>query len=119
MTETSVDVAALYAALNQKRESKKMSWRDLANELGVSASTFSRMTQGGRPDIDTFAALLRWLNMSAAEFIRPTAEPAEPAEPLAMISSHLRARKDVRPEDVRAFEDIMMAAYRRLIQKNE
>lgn len=119
MAETSVDVAALYAALDQKREAKHMSWRDLAGELQVSASTFSRMLQGGRPDIDTFAALLRWLGMTAEDFTRPSNEHAQPAEPLAMISSHLRARKDVREEDVEAFEDIMMAAYRRLIEKKK
>jgi len=117
--ETRVDVAALYAALDHKRTAEDMSWRDLANHLGVSPSTFSRMAQGRRPDVDTFAALLRWLGMAAEDFTRPSRASIEEAEPMAMISSHLRARKNIPEADIKAFEVIMQAAYRGLIQKDE
>jgi transcriptional regulator with XRE-family HTH domain len=116
--ETTVDVAALYAALDQQRQAAGLSWRELAARLGLSASTFTRMAQGHRPDVDAFATLLRWLGMPAESFMRPsTAVPgrAEP-EPLAMISSYLRSARALRPEDAEALEDIIQAAYRRLVK---
>jgi transcriptional regulator with XRE-family HTH domain len=117
--ETTVDVAALYAALDQQRRAAGLSWRELAARLGLSASTFTRMAQGHRPDVDAFATLLRWLGMPAESFMRPaTAAPGRPEpEPLAMISSYLRSARALRPEDAEALEDIIQAAYRRLVRQ--
>jgi len=114
--ETTVDVAALYAALDQKRQAAGISWRELAARLGLSASTFTRMAQGHRPDVDAFATLLHWLGMPAESFMRSTSAPPTP-EPLAMISSYLRAARTLRPEDAEALEDIIQAAYRRLVRQ--
>jgi len=55
VTRPRLDVQALYDALDQQRRSKKLSWRQLAGEAGVSPSTLSRMTQGKRPDVDSLA----------------------------------------------------------------
>jgi transcriptional regulator with XRE-family HTH domain len=115
--ETTVDVAALYAALDQKRQAEDLSWRELAARLGLSASTFTRLAQGHRPDVDAFATLLRWLGMPAESFMRSPADAAAPQpEPLAVISSYLRAAKGLRPEDAEALEDIIRTAYRRLVR---
>lgn len=114
MPETTVDVTALYAALDRKRQTVGWSWRELARELKISPSTLTRMAQGRRPDVDTFATLLRWLGMSAEEFMRPTKGRKEEADPLAMISSYLRADRNMSPDDAEALEDILKAAYRRL-----
>jgi transcriptional regulator with XRE-family HTH domain len=118
MPDTTVDVEALYAALDSKRKATDASWRDLARELDVSASTFSRMAQGRRPDVDTFATLLRWLGMPAEPFMRVTgATAAGEEEPVAMVSSYLRSAKNVKPEDAEALEDIFRAAYNRLVRE--
>jgi len=115
MPETVVDVPALYAALDSKRQAESLSWRDLAKKLNLTPSTFTRMAQGHRPDVDTFATLLKWLRMAADEFMRPRpeGEQAEP-EPMAMISAYLRSAKDLRPEDADAIGEIVKVAYRRL-----
>jgi transcriptional regulator with XRE-family HTH domain len=115
MAETSIDCGALYAALDQKRQVGAMSWRDLAGELGLSPSTFTRMAQGHRPDVDTFATLIRWLGMPAEPFMRSSVPRDEEPEPLAVISAYLRASPKLRPEDAEALEDIIQAAYRRLV----
>ena len=117
MAETSIDCAALYAALDQKRQVGGMSWRDLAGELGLSPSTFTRMAQGHRPDVDTFATLIRWLGMPAEPFMRSSVPRDEEPEPLAVISAYLRASPKLRPEDAEALEDIIQAAYRRLVRE--
>lgn len=114
MPKTTVDVEALYAALDSKRQVERLSWRELAHQLGVSPSTFTRMAQGRRPDVDTFAALLRWLGMPAERLMRPTTERQEEVEPVAMISSYLRADRNLSPEDAKALEEIIRVAYRHL-----
>lgn len=116
MASAEVDTQALHAAVDQKRAQLGLSWRELSRQLEISPSTFSRMTLGHRPDVDTFATLLRWLGMPAAAFTRPTVGESEAPEPLAVISSYLRAAKNVTPEDAAALEDIIAAAYRRLVR---
>ena len=106
MPETTVDVDALYAALDNKRKTHGTSWREIARQLDLSPSTFSRMAQGRRPDVDTFATLLRGTPAGAAT-----------EEPVAMVSSYLRSARNVKPEDAEALEDIFRAAYNRLVRE--
>jgi len=110
-----LDVAALYAALDQQRRTKSLSWRQLAQKAGVSPSTLTRMSQGKRPDVDSFAALIRWLGISADRFVRGASREAK-AQPglMAEISTFLRARRELSPESAQALEEIMRAAYDRL-----
>jgi len=112
--ETTIDVEAFYAALDAKREGEELSWRELARNLEISPSTLTRMAQGRRPDVDTFATLLRWLGMTADAFMRPVPKGRKEVDTVAMISSYLRADKEIDPKDAEALEDIIKAAYRRL-----
>jgi transcriptional regulator with XRE-family HTH domain len=118
MPETTVDVEALYAALDSKRKAQETSWRELARDLEISPSTFSRMAQGRRPDVDTFATLLRWLGMPAESFMRSTRKERGTAEeePVAMVSSYLRSARNIEAEDAEALEEIFRAAYKRLVR---
>jgi len=117
LPDTTIDVEALYAALDAKRQSAKVSWRNLAQELAISPSTFTRMAQGHRPDVDTFATLLRWLAMPANAFMRSSIVREKEPEPMSMISSYLRSARNIKPEEAEALEDILQAAYKRLIQE--
>jgi transcriptional regulator with XRE-family HTH domain len=119
MPEITVDVQALYAALDSKRKAHETSWREVARELEISPSTFSRMAQGRRPDVDTFATLLRWLGLPAESFMRSKREESGAAEeePVAMVSSYLRSARNIEPEDAEALEEIFRAAYKRLVRE--
>jgi hypothetical protein len=111
-----VNVEALYAALEAKKELEEISWRELAHELEIAPSTFTRMGQGLRPDADTFATLLRWLQMPANEFTGPSSVGDEEAEPLLAIASYLRSSKKIKPEDAEALERIITAAYKSIVK---
>jgi transcriptional regulator with XRE-family HTH domain len=117
MPETTVNVEALYAALDAKRDKQGLSWRELARHLAISPSTLTRMAQGRRPDVDAFATLLRWLGMPADAFMRPAAKSKEGASTVAMISSYLRADRTIEAKDAEALEDIIKAAYRHMTKK--
>lgn len=116
MPETTVDVEALYAALDRKRQARNLSWRALALKLGITPSTFTRMAQGLKPDVDTFATLIRWLGISQEEFLRPAKRVKEDADPVAMISSYLRGAKNISHDQAEALEDIINAAFRHLVK---
>lgn len=112
-------MTALYAALDSKRQVAGLSWRQLAAALEIAPSTFTRMAQGLRPDVDTFATLLRWLGMRADDFLASSDNPQElgEAEPMAIISTYLRSSKNISPETAEAMEDIIRAAFRRLARE--
>lgn len=114
MEGPSVDVLALHAALDATRTARGLSWRQLAKELGISASTISRMANGLRPDVTAFAAMTTWLDMSADDFIvGATRQDEEEPELVAVLAPLLRARRDLTETDVQYLEEIIGAASRR------
>ena len=64
------DVTALHAALDSERRARRLAWKDVALQSGVSASTLTRLSQGRRPDVNSLAALTGWLGISADRFMR-------------------------------------------------
>jgi transcriptional regulator with XRE-family HTH domain len=119
MPRSRIDVAALHAALDAARGSRgDLSWRQLAAEVGVSPSTMTRLANGKRPDVDAFAALVRWLGMPAERFMLD-ANGAQATEPelLAELAPLLRARNDLNPEDVQYLEELIGAAVRRFVSE--
>lgn len=115
MPETTVDVEALYSALDAKRQAIGLSWRGLAHELAIAPSTFTRMARGRRPDVDTFAALLRWLDMPVEAFLQPSAAGTrDEAKPMVQIGTYLRMDKNLSPKSVAALERLITVAYEAL-----
>ena len=115
MAEARLDIQALVAALDSKRRAKNLSWRQLAKKTDVSQSTLTRMQQGKRPDVDTFASLVRWLGMPAEDFLVSEAHKGKKASgshPVAVLSAHLRAKKEMSDETLQAVEALIQAAYK-------
>ncbi len=110
-----VDVKALHAALDAARGEKGLSWRHLAKDIGVSASTISRMANGLKPDVTAFAAMTTWLRMPAERFYVTAAPERDEEEPelLASLVPLLRARRDLAEGEVAYLEEIIGAAARR------
>ncbi|MEU7890728.1 helix-turn-helix transcriptional regulator [Microbispora bryophytorum] len=110
-----MDVKALHAALDAARIEKDLSWRQLAKEIGVSASTISRMANGLKPDVTAFAAMTTWLRMPAETFYVTSTPRAQGEEPelVASLVPHLRARRDLTESDVAYLEEVIGAAARR------
>jgi len=114
MPQSWLDVQALYVTLDSERRQRELSWRQLAQEAGIGPSTLSRMAQGNRPDVDSFAALVHWLGLPAEEFMRHSEpEPERQATaPAQAVASLLRADKNLDPEAAAAIDDILQAAMR-------
>lgn len=103
---------AFYASLNTVRLSRQKTWKDVAQETGVNASTLTRIGQGANPDVDGLAALLEWANLKAEMFIRDPKN--EDPESIAKITALLRADPKLSPDNAKLIEDIVVSTYNRL-----
>ena len=68
------DTRALHAALDAERRTRRMSWADLARELGggLTPATLTRLSKGGRTGFPAVMRLVRWLDRPAAAFTHVT-----------------------------------------------
>ncbi len=117
MTLPTFDLEALYGALDAKRRAQGLSWRKVAEQAGVSASTLTRMAQGANPDVEGFGKLVGWLGESADQFVardKKVTRSAKPEDLRVVVSRHLRASKELSPESARALENIIEAAYKQM-----
>lgn len=106
------DSEAFYAALNAQRLSRQMTWKEVADEAGVNASTLSRIGQGAKPDVNGLAALLAWSHLKAEMFIRGAG--AQESEPIAKITALLRADPNLSSQNAKLMEDIVVNTYKQL-----
>ena len=106
----SFDATAFFAALDSVRRARALNWKQVAAASGISQSTLTRLAQGKRPDVDSLAALVDWADLRADDFVVRTKTPAPP-EPMAMISTYLRADRSLTPEAAEAIETVVQAAY--------
>lgn len=107
------DASAFYEALDAQRQSRRLTWKQVAQESGVSASTLTRMAQGKRPDVDGLAALTAWSGLNADDFIRSEEVRPEP-DALAKITTYLRSDRNLSPEAATALDQLIKATYARL-----
>lgn len=106
-------IEAFCAVLDAQRLSRMLTWKQVAQESGVSASTLTRMTkEGKRPDIDGLAALLRWSGLKAEQFIG--GERRNEPEALAAMTALLRADPKLDEASKRALEGVLKATYEQL-----
>jgi transcriptional regulator with XRE-family HTH domain len=110
MAKKVLQLDALVAALDSERQAKGISWRQLAAEAEVSASTLTRMQQGKSPDVNTFSALTTWLNTPAERFYADSGPQNTPNDPTAVVSTLLRGQKKMSKEAVKALTELVSAA---------
>src|SRR5262245_22485599 len=62
------DTRKLHAALDAQREQRTMTWAQVGSELGIGASTLTRLANGGRTTFPDVMRMVGWLEKPAAEF---------------------------------------------------
>ena len=103
------DSEAFYEALNSQRIAKQLTWKDVAEQSGISASTLTRMAQGKRPDVDGLAALLSWSGLNADDFIEKPRSVK--TEALAQMTAILRADPRLSAAGKKTLESVLRATY--------
>jgi transcriptional regulator with XRE-family HTH domain len=108
------DGDAFVAALDAERQARKATWRRVAQESGVSASTLSRLSQGMRPDVDSLAQLCSWARLSSDLFLR---RDSHSASSLTEVIAQFRADPNLTKESAIALETLIKVAYENLRKK--
>ena len=107
------EAEAFYTSLDAERRSRRYTWKQVAEEAQVSASTLTRMAQGRRPDVDSLAALVSWSGLSADDFVGNEQDKPGPGA-LAMISTYLKSDPHLSPEAAEALDQLVKATYERM-----
>jgi transcriptional regulator with XRE-family HTH domain len=105
------DGEAFFAAIDGVRITRDLTWKKVAEQSGVPASSLTRMSQGRRPDVDSLAALCAWSGLKAEQFTRDSPKTKEKREPLAELTAHLRADPNLTKDGAKALEALIKAAY--------
>jgi transcriptional regulator with XRE-family HTH domain len=101
MPSTVIDVPGLRSAVETRVKAEGISWRQAAGQIGVSPSLLTRLRNDQRPDLDAYALIVRWLRISADQFLVDPDELATRQEPelSSSINALLRARSDLDEQD--------------------
>jgi transcriptional regulator with XRE-family HTH domain len=113
VAKTQIDTGRLFAVLEARTTDEHLSWRQAANQIGVSPSLLSRLRYGQRPDLDGYASIVRWLRMSADDFIEVEGDDVAQAGETSLIteiSALLRKRRDLTEADKSYIEDVVRAS---------
>lgn len=106
------DGESFFSALDGQRTARNLTWKKVAEQAKVPASTLTRMSQGRKPDVDSLSALCAWSGLKADKFM--TTVSRKRAEPLAEITTLFRADPNLSKEGAMALEAIIKTAYEQL-----
>lgn len=113
MSTVKFDGDGFFAALDAVRQTRRLTWKKVAEEAEISASTLTRLSQGRRPDVDSLAALCDWSGLHADDYIRRPGANRDP-QALAQVTTHFRADPNLSAEGAAALETLIKATYERL-----
>ncbi len=78
MSTHRLDTDALHLAIYARMHAERLTSRQVAVQIGIGASTLTRIKQGKRPDADALVSLLVWLGRDIADFTVLNTQPARP-----------------------------------------
>ncbi|MDF1817049.1 MAG: hypothetical protein P1U54_00255 [Immundisolibacteraceae bacterium] len=114
MSKGHFDVEAFYEALDNVRKNEKLTWKKIADNSRISASTLTRMAQGKRPDVDSMAALAAWSNLNIDNYIVGRNQARTTQNSIEEVSALFRADSSLSPDAAEAIEAIVRAAHEKL-----
>lgn len=115
-----IDAAELARRVRAKREAEKLSLREAGEALDMSAATLSRVEAGKLPERDRLLRLAAWAGMSldpASRAARNRAVHGDDASTVEAVELHLRADKNLDPEDAETLVQLMRTAYDRMSKR--
>lgn len=108
---------SFFAALDTERLLRRKTWKQVAEESLVPASSLSRMGQGKRPDVDSLAKLLNWSNLKAEDFMDGRRDTSQTSS-LSRISALLRADPKLSAHSKKTLETVIFSTYHALLPKD-
>jgi len=122
--EMLIDPVELGDRVRAKRRSKKLSIREAAEEVGVSAPTISRVERGHLPERENLLRLARWAGVRIDPVLHDNARQARnalvhrpDASTVEAVELHLRADKNLSRGDAETLSEMFRLAYDALSSK--
>lgn len=88
-TRCLLDCDTLYRSIDAKRTRLGMSWRGIARQIGISASTFTRLHAGHPPNAHVLCSLIWWMDYGFVAYIRPNPAFHGERRPLESYTSYM------------------------------
>lgn len=110
------DADGFYKALATTVLVRKLTWKQVSQETGVSQTTLTRMSTGRKPDAASLAVLATWAGLNLANFTRLTGASPK-AEPLVMATAALRNDPNLTESVKGALETVLLSTYEALKAK--
>jgi transcriptional regulator with XRE-family HTH domain len=101
---------SLGEALRAERRSRRLSLRDLADEIGVSFNTLSRTERGHLPELKNYERIVKWLGAPSQGIFEDDGQAPTTAE---LIAKHVYGDSRLKPEAATQ----MMSAIQELYSK--
>lgn len=109
----------LGAMLRERRGGRGI--RDVANEIGISPATLTRIEGGRIPDLGTFTKICTWLKVNPAEILDLPTDLRQPAtveeESPTVAAVHLRADRDLPLGAANDLAQLILAAHKELARR--
>jgi transcriptional regulator with XRE-family HTH domain len=99
--------------LRTARRRQHMSLRDLADLIGVSVNTLSRVERGQMPDLKNYQRIVEWLEVPADTFLETDEQGTSP-DTLDLVLRHFRSDAALTPQAVEQLTSTVTEMYRRL-----
>jgi transcriptional regulator with XRE-family HTH domain len=106
------DGEGFFSSLESVRSARSLTWKKVAEQSKVPASTLTRMSQGRKPDVDSLTALCAWSGLRADDFM--TGDQKKKTEPLAELTGLFRADPNLSKQGAEALEAIIKSAYEQI-----
>ena len=104
---------ALGRKLLEKRGKRGV--RAVADDIGISHATLSRVERGYLPDLETFAKICRWLEIDHGEVLG--AKVADSARPMTAV--HFRRNRAISADTAKALAEMIMSAQQAMMTAEE
>lgn len=89
---------ALGDALRAERRRRRLSLRDLADEIGVSFNTLSRVERGHLPDLTNYNRIVAWLSTPGLALDGTYVDDSEDVTTPDLLAKHLYTDPRLQPE---------------------
>ena len=111
MTETPSQ-PALGQALRSERRRRRMSLRDLADEIDVSFNTLSRVERGHLPDLTNYNRIVTWLSQPGLTLLG--GNEASGSSTPELVAKQLYTDPRLKPEHANEIMSLVQAMYEQL-----
>lgn len=111
MPKGNFDVRGFFAAVDKERDARSLTWKKVADQTEVSASSLTRMANGSGLDVDGLVTLADWAGLNLDDFARGGTDQVSSPDRMTEVVTYLRADPDLSEESAAYLESLITTAY--------